>query len=132
MTYNDWWLILTGYFSHLGFFFFLKKMDCHSTFEESILIFHMKKNLGWIWPLINSFQKKCTINCWAHKFVFDVEKIQNSGFFSNLEKKKKKWLSDRLTKNFFKKTKLNSNDGVMIETKSIKWLKKMKILGKLI
>ena len=57
-------------------------MDCQSTFEENMLI------AGWIFPLTNTFQKKCAISCWAHKFVLDIEKIQNSGFFSYLKKKK--------------------------------------------
>ena len=63
-------------------------MDFQSTFEENLLIFHLKRNAGWICPLTNSFQKKCIISCWVDKFVFVVEKIQNSGFFSYLEKKK--------------------------------------------
>ena len=53
-----------------------------------MLIFHLKRNAAWIGPLTNSFQKKCAITCWAHKFVLDIEKIQNSGFLSYLEKKR--------------------------------------------
>ena len=63
-------------------------MDCRSTFEENMLIFHLKRNAGWICPLTNSFQKKCAIKCWVHKFVFEVDKIQNSGFLSYLKKKR--------------------------------------------
>ena len=62
-------------------------MDCRSTFEENMLVFHLKRNAGWICPLTKSFQENCTINCWAHKFALDIDKIQNSGFFSYLEKK---------------------------------------------
>ena len=64
------------------------KMDCQSTSEENMLIFHFKRNAGQICPLTNSFQKKCAISCWPHKLVLDIEKIQNSGFFSYLKKKR--------------------------------------------
>ena len=62
-------------------------MDCQSTFQKNILIFHLKRNAGWICPLTNSFQKKCAISCWVHKFILDVEKIQNSGVFFMSKKK---------------------------------------------
>ena len=85
-------------------------MDCHSTLEETILIFPMKKNVRYIFPLTNSFQKKCPIKCWAHKFVFKVEKIQSSGFFLVSRKKR---LIDRLIKKIKKEKSI-------IETKLIK------------
>ena len=81
-------------------------MDCRSTFEENILIFHLKRNTGWICPLTNSFQKKCTISCWAYKFVLDVEKIQNSVFFLCLEKKR---LIDRIIKKIKKENEHEFN-----------------------
>ena len=91
-------------------------MDCCSTFEGNMLIFHTKRNAGWICPLTNSFQKKCAISCWAHKFVLDIEKIQNSGFFSYLKEKR---LINRIIKKLKKKTNMNSTIGV-IETRSTK------------
>ena len=63
-------------------------MDCRSTFEDNILIFHLKRKAGWIFPLVNSYQKKCTVGGWVHKFVFEVEKIENCNFLSYLKKKK--------------------------------------------
>ena len=62
-------------------------MHCRSTFEKNILIFHLKRNTEWICPLVDSFWKKCTVGCWAHKFAFEVEKIENCNFLSYLEKK---------------------------------------------
>ena len=92
-------------------------MNCRSSFEKNILIFHLKRNAGWICPLTNSFQKKCATKFWAHKFVFDVDKTQNSGFLLHLKKKR---LIDRIMKKKLKKKmKLNSSAGV-IETKPIK------------
>ena len=55
-------------------------MDCRSTFEDNILIFHLKRKAGWIFPLVDSYQKKCTVGGWVHKFVFEVEKIKKSNF----------------------------------------------------
>ena len=42
----------------------------------------------WICPLVNSYQKTCEIGCWAHRFVFEIERIQMSHFFLYLEKTK--------------------------------------------
>ena len=110
-------------------FFFLivieKKKDCRSTFEKNILIFHLKKNAGWICPLGNSYQKKCKIGCWVHKFEFEIERIQSSHFFFLILKKQNlliEWLK--------KKMKLNLFVGV-IEIRLIKWQNKF-LIGKLI
>ena len=70
-------------------------MGCRSTFEKNILIFHLKKNAGWICPLVNSYQKKCEIGCWVHKFEFEIERIQSSHFFPYLKKTE---LVDRVIK----------------------------------
>ena len=89
-------------------------MDCRSTFEDNILIFHLKRKAGWIFPLVDSYQKKCTVGGWVHKFVFEVEKIENCNFLSYLKKKKKK--NYLYKKKIKKKMKLNIIVGV-IETK---------------
>ena len=62
-------------------------MDCRYIFETNILIFHLKRNAGWICPLIDSYQKKCAVGCWAHKFVFEVENIEKCNFLAYFEKK---------------------------------------------
>ena len=55
-------------------------MDCQSTFKKDILIFHLKRNAGWLCPLIDSYQRKCAVGCWTHKFFFEVENIENCNF----------------------------------------------------
>ena len=75
-------------------------MDCCSTFEESVLIFHMEKNVGWICPLTKSFHKTCTVKCWAHKFVFTLKRSRTV-----VSQKKKKRLIDRLIKKIKKENK---------------------------
>ena len=86
-------------------------MDCCPTFNKNILIFHLKKNAGWICPLMNSYQKKCKIGCWAHKFVFEIERIQSSHFFTRILNKQN-LLTERLKK-LKKKMKLNLVVGVI-------------------
>ena len=44
---------------------------------------------------MNSYQKKCEIGCWVHKFEFKIASIQSSHFFSYLKKTK---LVDRAIK----------------------------------
>ena len=61
-------------------------MDCQSTFKKNILPFHFKRNAGWICPLVNSYQK-CAVGCWAHKFVFEVEKLKTAIFYLTSKKK---------------------------------------------
>ena len=48
-------------------------MDCRSTFKTNILIFYLKRNAGWICPLVDSYQRECAFGCWVYKFVFKVE-----------------------------------------------------------
>ena len=66
---------------------------------------------------------------WVHKFVFHVEKIQNSGFF-HISKKKKR-LIDRLIKKIEQGKEAEFKRGCNRD-KIHKILKKLKIIGKLI
>ena len=90
-------------------------MGCRSIFETNILIFHLKRNAGWICPLVDSYQKKCAVGCLAHKFVFEVENIENCNFLSYFEKKN----TEEQIRKLKKKMKLNIIVGA-IETKLIK------------
>ena len=66
-----------------------------NNFQKKYFNFSFEKNTGWICPLVNSYQKKCEIGCWVHKFEFEIASIQSSHFFSYLKKTK---LVDRAIK----------------------------------
>ena len=67
-------------------------MDCRSTFKTNILIFYLKRNAGWICPLVDSYQRACAFGCWVYKFVFKVEIklrlfLKSAIFYLTLKKK---------------------------------------------